>query len=264
MRAVILLCAVFAFAGCATLAEEPASAQVRGALAPIGKLRVGLYLGNPLSAIREGGQTRGVGHELGGELARLLGVPFEPVIYPSVGALLDGAKSGQWDAAFFLVTPERMRAFDFSPPLLELELGYLVPQGSPIAAVHDVDRPGRRIAVAEKGQGDVLLSRTLKNAALVRAPGLAAVVDRLRSGQADAIASNKAILIELSGQLPGARILEGSFATESFALAIPKGRDHGLAFVRSFVEHAKSSGLAKGAMDRSGARGAVIASGHAR
>lgn len=246
--------------GCATVTREP-TPEARTALAPTGKLRVGLYAGNPLSLVRDpvSQETKGMAFDLGKEMARRMGVPFEPVVYPSVGALLDSTASGQWDVAFFLVSPGRASEVDFTSPLVELELGYLVPKDSPISAMADVDGPGRRVAVAEKGQADVILSRSLKQAVVVRAAGLRAVVERVRSGNADALAANKTILHELSGQLPGSRILDGRFAVERLAMAIPKGRNAGVAYARKFVADAKSQGLVKAALERAGARGAVVA-----
>ena len=85
--------------------------EARQALAPTGKLRVALQLANPLNVIQDStsGQMKGVAFDLGNELARRLGVPFEPVLYPSVGALLDGGKSGAWDVAFVGFSPERAK-----------------------------------------------------------------------------------------------------------------------------------------------------------
>lgn len=246
--------------GCASVYTEP-TPQAKAALAPTGKLRVGMYTGNPLSVIRDPAaqDMKGMAFDLGKEMARRMGLPFEPVVYPSVGALMGGTESGQWDVAFFLVSPDRAKDVDFTAPLVELELGYLVPKDSSITTFADVDRPGVRIAVTDKGQADVLLSRLLKQAVVVRAPGLAAVLERLKSGNANAIAANKTILHQLSAQLPGSRILDGRFAAERLAMAIPKGRDAGMAYARKFVEDAKSQGLVKAALERAGARGAVVA-----
>ena len=236
--------------------------EARQALAPTGKLRVGLYLGGPSSVIREStsSEMKGVGFDLGRELAQRMGVPFEPVVFSSIGALLDSGKAGQWDVAFFAVGPALAKDFDFTAPHLEIELGYLVPSGSAIATLADVDRPGVRVGVPEKGTADVVLSRELKNAVVVRGPGLAAGVEMLKSGSADAFGANKANLFEISDQLPGSRVLDGRFATEQHAMAIPKGRDPGMAYARKFVEDAKAEGLVKAAVKRAGLRGAVEAS----
>ena len=142
--------------GCTSMHAAP-SPEARKALAPTGKLRVGLQLGNPLNAIRDpvAGEMKGVAFDLGNELARRIGVPFEPVLYPSVGALLDGGKSGAWDVAFVGFSPERAKEWDFTALHLEVEFGYLIPGGSAISTMADVDRPGIRVAVQEKSQPDV-------------------------------------------------------------------------------------------------------------
>ena len=247
-------------AGCASFQTELAP-EARAALAPTGKLRVGFYLGNPLSVVRDpqSQEMKGVGFELGKELARRMGVPFEPVVYPSVGALLEATKSGQWDVSFFQISPARMKDYDFTAPLVEVELGYLVPGGSTIPAAGGIDRPGTRIAVQDKGNGDVILTQALKQASLVRVPGLAAGLQRTQAGQADALASIKPSLFELSRNLPGWRVLEGRFAAENVAMAVPKGRDAGMAYARRFIADAKTEGLAKSAIERAGVRGAVVA-----
>ena len=137
--------------GCAGIHTAP-TPEERQALVPTGKLRVGLVLDAPTSVIRESasGEMKGVLFDLGKELARRMGVPFEPVEYRSSGLLIGGAKFGEWDVALFGVNPERAKEFDFASPLLEAEFGYLVPSGSSISTLTDVDRPGIRVGVPEK------------------------------------------------------------------------------------------------------------------
>jgi polar amino acid transport system substrate-binding protein len=202
---------------------------------------------------------KGVGYDLGKELARRLGVPFEPVLYPSVGALLDGGKSGAWDVAFVGFSPARAKEWDFTALHLEMEFGYLIPAGSSISTMADVDRPEIRVAVQEKSQPDIFLSRTLRNAVVVRESSLAGTVGLLKSGRADAIFSIKPSLFEVSSQLPGSRVLDGRPGVDPHAMAMPKGRDLGVAYARVFVEDAKREGLVKAAIERSGMRGAVVA-----
>ena len=221
-------------AGCVSINTAPTT-EVRQALAPTGKLRVALQLGSPHNVIRDpvSGEMKGVGFDLGKELARRIGVPFEPVLYPSVGALLDGGKAGAWDVAFVGFSPARAKEWDFTALHMEVEFGYLVPGGSSIATMADVDRPGIRVAVQEKSQPDIFLSRTLKNAVVVRASSLAGTVDALRSGSADAIFSIKPSLFEISNQLPGSRVLDGRPGIDPHAMAMPKGRDPAVAYARA-------------------------------
>jgi polar amino acid transport system substrate-binding protein len=202
---------------------------------------------------------KGVGFDLGKELARRMGVPFEPVLYPSVGVLLDSGKSGAWDVAFVGFSPARAREWDFTALHMEIEFGYLVPGGSFISTMASVDRPGIRVAVQEKSQPDTFLSRTLKSAVVVRASSLAGTLEMLKSGRADVIFSIKPSLFEASNQLPGSRILDGRPGVDPHAMAMPKGRDPGVAYARQFIEDAKSEGLVKAAIERVGMRGAVVA-----
>jgi polar amino acid transport system substrate-binding protein len=108
--------------GCAGIHTAP-TPEARQALAPTGKLRVGLQLGSPHNVIRDSvsGEMKGVGFDLGKELARRLGVPFEPVLYPSVGDLLDGGKSGAWDVAFVGFSPARAKEWDFTALHMQVE-----------------------------------------------------------------------------------------------------------------------------------------------
>src|ERR671915_356771 len=178
------LCLGLLFIGCAAINGAPTE-EARQALAPTGKLCVGLQLGSPHNVIRDSasGEMKGVGFDLGRELARRMGVPFEPITYPSVGALLDAGKAGGWDVAFVGFSPARAKEWDFTALHMEVEFGYLVPSGSSISTMADVDRSGIRVAVQEKSQPDIFVSCTLKNAEVVRAPSLAGTVEMLKSGR---------------------------------------------------------------------------------
>ena len=246
--------------GCAGIPTTPTS-EARQALAPTGKLRVGLQLGSPHNVVRDTvpSEMKGVGADLGKELAQRLGVPFEPVLYPSVGALLDSGKSGAWDVAFVGFSPARAKEWDFTALHMEVEFGYLVLRGSSISTMADVDRPGIRVAVQEKSGPDSFFSRTLRNAEMIRASSNPAALESLKSGKADVMGSIKPILFDLSNQLPGSRVLDGRPGIDPHAMVLPKGRDVGLVYARKFIEDAKSEGLVKAAIERVGMRGAVVA-----
>jgi polar amino acid transport system substrate-binding protein len=257
--ATLVACAVWS---CASIGPESAA---RHALAPTGPVRVALFEGNAIHAVRDrsSGAVKGVSHDLGRELAARLGVEFEPVYFSDLGVMLDAGKAGKWDVAFLAMTPERAQFLDFTPNHIEVEYGYLVPANSAIASVGDVDRPGVRVAVVNRGSPDMFLTRELRNATLVRAPGLAAAVEMVRERKADLIAGQKPAMHGISGQLGGARVLEGSPGTEGVAVALPKGRDPAaLAEARAFIEQAKAGGIVRDAIARNGLKGVVVARGH--
>ena len=246
--------------GCGALAPTPDSAAVQ-ALAPTGKLRVGLYPGTPTSIIGNpaDGTAKGVGFDLGSELARRSGVPFEPVVHANNAGVLAAARSGAVDMVFTNATPARMKELDFSPAVLQVEQGYLVPARSAIRTPAEVDRAGIRIGVSEGSTSEATLSRELKNAAVIRTPSLRAAVAMLAAGDLDAFATNKATLYEMADELPGSRVLEGRWGLESFAIGIPKGREAALLLVARFVTAAKAEGLVTRAVERAGLRGTVPA-----
>lgn len=70
-------------------------------------------------------------------------------------------------------------------------------------------------------------------------------------------ATNKAILFELSDQIPGSRVLDGRWGVEEFAAAVPKGRPEALAAARRLAEDAKAAGLVRQIANRAGLRGTV-------
>jgi len=233
----------------------------RLALAPTGTLRVALQLGNPLNVIRDSasGEMKGVGFDLGRELAQRIGVPFEPVMYPGIGALLDGGKSGAWDVAFIGFSPERAKEWSFSALHVEVEFGYLIPGGSSITTMADVDRPGIRVAVQETSGPDVFFSRSLRNAVVIRASSNAGALEAVKSGRADVMGSIKPVLFELSNEFSGSRVLDGRPGIDPHAMAMPKARDLGMAYARQFIEDAKSDGLVRAAIERAGLRGVIVA-----
>ena len=175
-------------------------------------------------------------------------------------ALIAGAKTGGWDVALMGVNAERATVMDFSAPYVEVELGYLVRAGVPIATASDVDKAGVRIGVPEKGGADVYLSSTIKNAVLVRAPNAAELYALLGAGKVDVIAATKTALFAEAEKQPGSRVLDGRILSEPIGMGVPKGRDAAAAaYVGKFVEAAKAEGLIKSAIERALLRGVVVA-----
>jgi polar amino acid transport system substrate-binding protein len=239
------------------LAADP---QPRDILAPSGKLRVGLYPGTPTSILPDGPSgPRGVGYDLGKAMAERLGVPYEPVVFAKNTEVLDAVKTGKVDAAFTNASAARAKDMDFGPFYLESELGYLVPQGSALTTLADIDRAGIRVGVTEHSSSDAVLSRDLKQAQVVRATAITEVPGMMAAGKVDVFATNKATLFEMAEKLPGSKVLDGKWGVERHAIAIPKGRDAGMAFVKDFTEKAKAEGLVSAAIVRSGLRAAAVA-----
>jgi polar amino acid transport system substrate-binding protein len=79
------------------------------------------------------------------------------------------------------------------------------------------------------------------------------------TGQVEALAGLTQALLDRLEQLPGSRLVEGRFMGVQQSIAVPKGREAGLAYLRRVVEDAKASGLVARAIERTGARGVSVA-----
>jgi len=256
------LAMIFAVAVIATscTTAPTVSDNARTRLAPSGKLRLGL-IGNPVLVTREAsGELRGLAVDVGRAFAKELGVGFEPILYPTVAKLLEEGKSGGWDVTFLTPDPARAADTDFVAPLVDVEVTYLVSSNSPVQSVSGADQPGVRISVIQRSAPDLFLSRSLKHAEVVRAPGgPTAAFELLASGKAHAFAENRHMLLNLSEKLPGSRVLEGRIFVQQIALAVPKGRSSGLQFGQALTQRAKDQGIVQQAISRAGLRGVTVA-----
>src|SRR5437879_10912792 len=244
---------------CATAPDV--SPAARSELAPSGKLRVGINVQNFLLVNKErsGGEYSGIAVILGRELGKRLGVPVEFVAFDTAGKLADAVKSGAWDVAFLGNEPARANEIAFSAAYLEIEAGYLVPAGSSIRTIEDVDREGVRVAVSAKSAYDLYLTRNLQRAKLFRAPTVDAYYELFVSDKLDPLAGLKPRLARDAGSSPGSRVLEGRFSAVQQSIGTPQGRPAGATYLGEFTEDAKASGFVAKAIARHAVRGASVA-----
>jgi len=232
------------------------SPAARAELAPAGKLRAGINFQNPLlTAIGPKGEHLGVACDLVRELARRLDVPLEILPYQSAGALADSVNSGVWDVAVLADEPARAKEIAFAGATTEIEATYLVPAGSPLQKIDDVDSPGVRIALGAKSGYDLYLTRTVKHAQLVRIAGSSAAFKHFADEKLEAFAALKTELLKYAAQLPGSRILDGRFTVVRHTAGTPRGRDAGAAYLHAFIEDVKAEGLVTQWIAKSGVQG---------
>jgi polar amino acid transport system substrate-binding protein len=244
-------------ASCASTAPDP---QVRSALAPTGALRVGVYPGSPTSLVRDAkGEKAGVALDLGYALGKQLGVPVQVVEFARLALVLDALKAGQIDFTFTNATPVRAKDVDFTPALVQLELGYLVPIVSSINKIAEVDQAGVRVGVSQGSSSQGVLSQAYKNATLVPAASISQAQEMLLARKVDAFATNKGILFEMLDGLPGHRILDGRWGLENLAIAVPQGRSVAMPYLQQFAQQVRSNGVLQAAVSRAGLRGTAQA-----
>jgi len=115
------------------------------------------------------------------------------------------------------------------------------------------------VAAPARANYELYLSRNLKRAQLVSAPGADAAFELLATGKVEALAGLTQALLGLAPKLPGSRLVEGRFMGVQQSIAVPKGKDAGLLYLRAVVEEAKQSGLVARAIERTGAKGVSVA-----
>lgn len=247
---------VFLLGGCATAPIAP-TAEEKQALAPTGKLRLAFLANNAVHATKDpaSGELRGPAIELGREMAQRLGVPFEPVTYRTVVEMVGSVGKNEWDVISIGINPDREKLMDFSAPYSQIEIGILVGSAAPIKSLSELDRTGLKIAVLERGDSDILLSKQLKNASLVKTQTIGASLEMVKNGNADAVSALKTFLIPAAEGVPGSRILEGSITLQEIAFAVPKGNRVSASYVRKFVDEMKAKGFTKASIERAGVRG---------
>ena len=223
-------------------------------LAPTGALRAAINTGNPLLVTGRDRQgiPEGVAPDLAREIASRLGVPVRFVLFSRPGELAEAALEGVWDVGFVGAEPARARNISFTPAYVEIEAGYLVPAGSPILTIADVDRPGVRIAVAAGSAYALWLERNVKHATLAQADSVKAAAALFVEEGLDVLAGLRPGFLADLSLVPGGRVLEGRFMAVQQAVGTRRENEAGIAFLRAFVEDAKASGLVARLLNRHG------------
>jgi len=214
-------------------------------LAPHGMLRAGINMSNFLlvTGRTPAGDPEGVSPSMAAAIAERLGVPVKYIPFPKPGELADQAGKDVWDIGNIGAEPARAEKIAFTAAYCEIEATYLVPAGSPIKSIADVDKPGVRIAVTARSAYDLWLERNIKHATLVRSDSLDGALDQFIAEKFEALAGLRPRLITDVTKLPGAVILDGQFAAVQQAVGTSKANTEAAAFLSAFVEEAKASGL---------------------
>jgi polar amino acid transport system substrate-binding protein len=197
--------------------------------------------------------------ELARELAGRLGVAIEFVPYFAAGKVIEGVKAGVWDICFLAIDPVRAEQILFTPAYLVIEGAYLVVEGSPIRDNAEVDRPGVRLLVSTGSAYDLFLSRTIRNATIVRTSAAKDVVDFFVAQKLDVAAGVRPALEADARRVPGLRLLPGRFMAIHQAMGTPRGRDVAARYLSTFIEEMKASGFVARSLARNRVEGASVA-----
>jgi polar amino acid transport system substrate-binding protein len=230
-------------------------------LAPTGRLRAAINLGNPILAnTGDNGEPIGVSVDLARKLAQQIEVDIELVVVDAAGKSVDAVAQDRADVGFFAIDPVRGASIAFTAPYVLIEGCYLVRADSPLRSNDEVDRAGTRVAVGKGSAYDLYLTRELKHATIERAPTSPAVVDYFIEHDLEVAAGVRQQLEADARRHDGLRLLPGRFMVIQQAMGLPKTRGAEAAgYLGRFVEQMKTSGFVAEALARHRIEGASVA-----
>ena len=237
------------------------SDQARAELAPTGVLRAGINLSNFLLVTGRSANAEpvGVAPDMAREIAASLGVPVTYVPFKTPGELADQAGKNVWDIGLIGAEPQRAATIAFTAAYVEIEATYMVPPGSPIKSIAEVDKKGVRVAVSARSAYGLWLENNLKNATLVQVSGLDAAFNKFINDRLDVLAGLRPGLLKDVDKAPGLKILDGKFTAVQQAVGTAKPNLAGAAYLADFVEKAKKSGLVGRLIERHNVKGLSVA-----
>ena len=235
--------------------------EILAQLAPTGVLRAGINLSNFLlvTGRSANGDPEGVSPGMARAIADRLGVPVQYVPFPKPGELADAVGTDTWDIGLIGAEPQRAEKIAFTAAYAEIEATYLVPAGSPITRLDQVDQPGNRIAVTARAAYDLWLERNIHKATLVRTPSLDAALELFVKEKFEVLAGLRPRLLTDLDSLPGARILNGQFTAVQQAIGTARANTAAASFLAKFVEEAKATGLVARLIEQHKPKGLSVA-----
>lgn len=232
-------------------------------LAPTAKLRGGVVVapaGSAFFAVKDGGgAVKGVTVDLLRAFADAIKLPLDLQVYDNSGQVTDAVMKGECDVAFMPHDAERAKKVDFGPAYFIIESTYLVPAGSKIKTIDEVNRAGVRIVAISNTTTGRSARRTAPDAEVAEVPSVDLMTEMAGKGEGDAFALTHDSLAGLMPKLPGARILPGHFQQTGINVAVPKGRAAALKVASAWLDGAKQSGVVRRAFDANGLKNAEVA-----
>ncbi|HTR86055.1 MAG TPA: transporter substrate-binding domain-containing protein [Reyranella sp.] len=237
------------------------SDKARAELAPTGVLRAGINLSNFLlvTGRSASGDPEGVSPDMAAAIAAAIGVPLKLIPFKSPGELGDQAENNVWDIGNIGAEPQRARTISFTAAYCEIEATYMVPAGSPIKSIAEVDRKGVKIVTSARSAYGLWLENNIKNAELIQIAGLDGAFNKFKDDKIDVLAGLRPGLLKDIQKMPGATILDGKFSAVQQAVGTPKKNTEGAKFLASFVEEAKRSGLVARLIEKHKVKGLSVA-----
>lgn len=226
-------------------------------LAPTGVLRTAINMANFLLVTGKtaSGEADGVSPDLARAIAADLGIEAVMVPYKGPGEVADAIANDEWDIGNIAAEPERAKTITFSPAYCEIQATYMLPPGSPVTSLDQVDVPGNRIAVKARAAYDLWLTENLAHAELIRVSTIDESFETFMKDKLEVLAGLRPALIEQQQKMPGATILDNSFTAVQQSVGCKPGNPQAAAYLRDFVNQSITNGLIESLIRKHGVSG---------
>ena len=214
-------------------------------LAPKGYLRAAINLSNFLlvTGTDDKGNPEGVSPELAKALANELNLELKLIPFKRPGELADAVTDDVWDIGNIANESERAKSITFSYPYTLIESTFLVRESSKINLFQDVDKPGVRIAVAERSAYDLWLTENIKNAELIRAKSIDLSFKIFEDNSYEVLAGLKPRLIDDLKNTKNCKILPDAFTFIKQCIGSKPGNPEAEKFINNFIEKNTKNGF---------------------
>ncbi|MBU3609465.1 transporter substrate-binding domain-containing protein [Polynucleobacter wuianus] len=218
---------------------------------------MGLYKGTPTSILpaEEVNPVRGIGYELGRDLAAQLGIHYTPLVFEKNADVLAAVKNGEVDLVFTNASADRAKYIQFSKTVIRIEKGFLINPKSMIQSQAQINQPTTKIGYSVGSNSQSELPAIIPKATLVQTTSTKQAIAMLKAGEIDGFSSNKAILFEMASSVPGSRVLPDVIGYENLALGTPIARQDSARYLNEFVDQMITSGKLNIFIQRSGIQG---------
>ena len=232
-------------------------------LAPTGALRGGVVIAPAASvffSIKDAqGASRGVTVDLLRFFAQRTGLTLDLTLYDNSGQVTDAVAEGTCDVGFMPQDAARAARVAFGPPYTMIESTYLVPAGSSVQRIDEINAAGKRIVAIANTTTMRAARRACPNASLREVPSVDEMLALAAAGEGDAFALSKDAFATILPKLPGARVLSGNFQETGIGVAVPPGRPRALRLATALLGEAKRAGIVRRALDAAGFKDTAVA-----
>ena len=243
----------------AETAEDAAAEDTEGAEADAaagefttateGILTMGTNAAFPPYEYVEGDEIVGIDPEVAQAIAEKLGLTLE-IVDMDFGSIITAVQTGKVDVgiAGMTVDPDRLENVDFTDSYATGVQVVIVPEGSEIASVDDLE--GKLIGVQEATTGWQYCTDDYGSDMVIPYPNGATAVQALKDGKVDCVVIDEQPALSFVEANEGLAILDTEYAVEDYAIAVSKENTALRDAINTALNELIADGTVQGILDK--------------